>query len=255
MTHRFVLGVLSCGLALVLLLLPNGQAAPVRPKENPAKGWPKTKPGDRKRSANNLKQIALAFHNYLSAYNNFPAAAIRDAAGKPLLSWRVAILPFIEEDALYKEFRLNEAWDSDHNKKLLKKMPAIYGIPGVKTKPEHGTFYRVFVGPDAPFTLKGNGPRIPIFTDGTSNTILVVEAGEPVPWTKPDELVYDAKKPVPKLGGLFKEGIHLGMADGSVKFVDRKIKEKALRALITPSGGEVLADSDIPAAKPAIDKK
>src|SRR5207302_1956982 len=86
----------------------------------------------RTRSANNLKQMALATINYADAFGRAPAAAICDKNGKPLLSWRVAILPFIEQDNLYKQFHLDEPWDSDHNKKLLARMPNVYALPGVQ---------------------------------------------------------------------------------------------------------------------------
>src|SRR6185436_18638182 len=97
-------------------------------------------------ASNNLKQIALAFHNYESAYGCFPPPAITDAQGKALLSWRVAILPYIEEDALYKQFRMNEAWDSPHNKKLLSKMPKIYASPTGKVAEPNATCYQIFTG-------------------------------------------------------------------------------------------------------------
>src|SRR5262249_20669195 len=140
---------------------------------------------------NNLKQIVLAFHNYESAYGSFPAAAICDKAGKPLLSWRVAILPFVEQDNLYQQFHLNEPWDSEHNKKLLAMMPRIYVADGGDAKmpamPAEGdgvpatqrTNYRVFVGGGAAFDLR-KGVKITDFTDGTSNTIMVVETSATV---------------------------------------------------------------------------
>jgi hypothetical protein len=83
----------------------------------------------------------------------------------------------------------------------------------------------------------------------------VAEAKEPVPWTKPDDIPYDAKKKVPKLGGLFKEGFHAAMADGSVMFIARKVDEKTLRALITPAGGEVIDRDKVPLAKPPAEKE
>src|SRR5262245_25073160 len=71
-------------------------------------------------SRNNMKQMALAIHNYVSAKKRFPTAAIRDKKnGKPLLSWRVAILPYLEDQTIYGEFHLDEPWDSEHNQKLL----------------------------------------------------------------------------------------------------------------------------------------
>jgi hypothetical protein len=243
--------------ALALLPRPAGQAAPAPSTPRPPAVWPKTTPADRKRSANNLKTIAQAFHNYHDTYNAFPAAAIAGKGGKALLSWRVAILPFVEAGALYKQFRLKEPWDSAHNRKLLPRMPGVYGLPKVKYSPAHATYYRVFTGPDAPFNAatpaRGGawpaGPRILQITDGTSNTLLVVEAREAVPWTKPDELTHDARKPLPRLGGLFREGFHAALFDGSVRFIDPKIDATTLRALITPAGGEVIA-GDIPEAKP-----
>jgi hypothetical protein len=228
------------------------------PDPEPPSAWPRTRPADRRISANNLKQIALGFHNFHDTYGRMPAAAVTDAKGKALLSWRVALLPFLEEGRLYREFKLDEAWDSNHNKKLLAKIPKVYAPPvaGKPAKP-NATYYQVFTGSDTPFNPRWStrtgtvtlGPRIANFTDGTSNTILVAEAGAPVPWTKPDDLAYDAKKAVPKLGGLFPEGFHVAMADGAVRYLGRKVPEKALRALVTPSGGEVIDWSTIPAAK------
>src|SRR5207244_11694577 len=80
-------------------------------------------------SANNLKQIALAFHNYHDTFGTFPPAAIYSKDGKPLLSWRVAILPYLDQDALYQQFKLDEPCDSAHNKLLLDRMQPIYLTP------------------------------------------------------------------------------------------------------------------------------
>jgi hypothetical protein len=218
-------------------------------------------PQQRRQSINNLKQIALALLDYHDAFRRIPAAAYIDgqvrtqlgnpqlteeqlakakAKALPLFSWRVAILPFIEEVTLYREFKLDEPWDSEHNKKLIAKMPKLYAPVRGKTKEPGMTYYQVFVGKDAPF----NGTIAPAFpgsfTDGTSNTFLVVEAGEAVPWTKPQDIPYDAGKPLPKLGGLFADGFHVAMADGSIRFVPRGADEKAIRAAITPSGAEAI---------------
>src|SRR5205814_7143349 len=119
----------------------------------------------------------------------WPQPAIYGKDGKPLLSWRVAILPYIEQDQLYKQFKLDEPWDSDHNKKLLDKMPKTFEIPEAKAKPGH-TFYQVFTGPETVFPLDATKKlRFPAsFTDGTSNTLAIVEAANPVPWTKPEDI-------------------------------------------------------------------
>src|SRR5262249_32599939 len=131
-----------------------------------------------------------------------------------------------------------------NNKKLLDKMPKVYAPVGVKTKDKHSTFYRVFTGPGKQYTgqfamfegIKGIGPAH--VTDGLSNTIMVVEAGEPVPWTKPEDLPYDPKKPLPKLGGLFGGNFHIILGDGSVHFVRKGFDEETFRALITPAVGD-----------------
>jgi len=195
----------------------------------------------RAQSQNNLKQMALAMHNYHDVYGAFPAAAICDKNGKPLLSWRVAILPFIEQDNLYRQFKLDEPWDSEHNKKLASVVVKVYQIPGVSNPADTKTHYRVFQGKGALFDLK-KGPRIADITDGTSNTIMIVEANEAVEWTKPEELEFDPDKPLPKLGKQSPDGFQAAFADGSVRFIQMKIKEKTLKALITRSGGEIIGE-------------
>jgi Protein of unknown function (DUF1559) len=226
-------------------------------------GGQEKKDAPKRQSVRNLKQIALAMITYSDVYNKMPPAVYIDqrflgqfgnpmltgeelakAKGKlggktlPLLSWRVALLPFLEEGKLFKEFKLLEPWDSEHNKKLLAKMPKVYAPVTGKAEPGL-TYYQVFVGKEAPFDGTVS-PRFPAgFPDGTSNTFLVAEGGEAVPWTKPQDLPFDGKA-VPKLGGLFPDGFHVGMADGTVRFVPRGAAEKAIRAAITPRGGEAI---------------
>jgi len=86
-------------------------------------------PGARTQSQSRLKQMALAFHSYMEQHGRLPPAAICDAKGRPLLSWRVALLPFIAQGELYRQFKLDEPWDSPHNIKLLDQMPATYDSP------------------------------------------------------------------------------------------------------------------------------
>jgi hypothetical protein len=204
---------------------------------------------------NNLRQIGMALHNVHDTYKAFPPAAICDKnTGKLLLSWRVAILPYIEQQALYQQFKFDEPWDSEHNIKLLEQMPKIYAPVGVSTRERHVTFYRAFVAdpklgaehqtawettPAANSPFGAMGTRIASITDGTSNTMLVVEAGEAVPWTKPAELPYDPRRALPKLGGMSSDGFHILMADGSTRFAPRGFDEKTLRLLITRADGQV----------------
>jgi hypothetical protein len=193
--------------------------------------------GARRQSMNHLKQLALAMHNYNRVHKNFAPSAIFDKGGKPLLSWRVMLLPFLEQEKLYKEFHLDEPWDSEHNKKLLERMPDVYHVNNADLKPGE----TVYVG----FTGKGTifdgheGIRISDVADGASNTFLFVESARPVPWTKPEDLPYDETKPVPKLG-IFTGGFNAALCDGSVRWIKSTVSEKALRALITRNGGEVI---------------
>jgi RNA polymerase sigma factor (sigma-70 family) len=193
-------------------------------------------------SANNLKQIAIAMHNYHDTYNSFPAQAIYSKDGKtPLLSWRVAVLPYIEHADLYKEFKLDEPWDSAHNKKLIAKMPKIYEpVVGEGNKGKGLTFYQVFSGADTVFN-GATGMRVAGITDGTSNTFMAVEAKDPVIWTKPADVVMPKEKnKLPAVGGLFQKGFNVMMCDGSVRFVSPTIDPMVFRNLVTPSGGEVV---------------
>jgi hypothetical protein len=216
-------------------------------------------------SADNLRRIALAMKEYARDHGYMPGAAYLDPGlrerfenvtwpaadlarqdGKftlkgrtvPLFSWRVALLPYLGEEDLSKQLAMDEPWDSEQNKKLLARVPAVYAT--VAGEQEKGlTYYQVFVGQETPF----NGmepPRYPSkFIDGTFSTFLVVEAAEPVPWTRPQDVPYDSRKPLPKLGGLFADGFHAAMADGTVRFVSRGAPEELIRAAITPSGGEL----------------
>ncbi len=194
---------------------------------------------------NNLKQIALAMHNYHSANNAFPRAATRDEKGKPLLSWRVAILPYLGHQELYNKFNLDEPWDSARNKALLKEMPPTYSCPN-RVKPEpFTTNYQVFVGKNAMFETDQD-IGIADVTDGTSNTLLVVEAKNAVPWTKPDDLTFDPAA-APSLcgaGSSHPTGFNAAMGDGSVRFIKNTIDLKIFRILISRNLGEVVsADS------------
>lgn len=195
----------------------------------------------RTQSMNNLKQIGLAMHNYESAYRRLPARATYDKQGKPLLSWRVAILPFIEQDALFKQFHMNEPWDSEHNRKLIAQMPAVFRSPSQTGEP--GT--TVYLTPNGEGTLFGGkeGMKFAQVTDGLSNTIMAVEANndQAVIWTKPDDLKYEAKDPLKGLGHLRPGIFEALLGDGSVRVISNTVDADVLRALFTFGGGEAVS--------------
>lgn len=190
-----------------------------------------------KDSTKNLKMIGLGMHNYHDA-NGFLPNNLTDAKGKPMLSWRVAILPYLEEDTLFRQFKLDEPWDSENNNALIEKMPKIYTPIRAKPKNKGETFYRGFTGVGTTFEEKKR-VRLIDFTDGTSNTIMVAEAEEPCIWTKPYDLPFDANKDLPKFGGLFDGEFHVLFGDGSVRRVKADFNAGTLKAMITRNGGEV----------------
>ncbi len=195
---------------------------------------------DRVRSLNNLKQIALEMVNYHETNKALPPAALYSKDGKPLLSWRVALLPYLQQEVLYKAFKLDEPWDSEHNKKLIAQMPAVYATPGGKEAKFGMTHYQVFVGAGTAFEprpQRRHGIEVNEILDGTSNTLLVVEATDAVIWTRPDDLPFDPRKAPPKLG-IAQDAINVVFCDGSTASLLRDVTAETLKALITRSGGE-----------------
>lgn len=206
---------------------------------------PKVGHGKRTVAQNSLKQFALAMLNYQAEHHRLPPPAIYGPQGEPLLSWRVAILPFLEKETLYKQFRLEEPWNSPHNLTLLDKMPTIYAYSGpnsVKSLPRH-TYFQVLVGKGTAFESR-EGLRVPEdFPDGSSKTILILEGEPPVPWTKPADLPYDPDRPLPKFWIVRDGGYNAAFADGSVMFLDGRNPDRT-RARITRNGGEKIPVDD-----------
>jgi RNA polymerase sigma factor (sigma-70 family) len=261
----------------------------------------------RMQSLNNLKQIGLAMHNYHDVYGSFPSPAIYGKDGKALLSWRVLLLPYLEQQHLYQQFKLDEPWDGPHNRRLLSAMPKVYA-PIVPTRgPQDSTYYQVFVGPDeqqggagggavlggagqalrevgdaklggggsvppagaagtavvggtgagnggapgvGPIFVKHHATKLTEITDGTSNTILAIEGGSAVPWTKPQDLPYAADEPLPRLAGEFPDAVLTLFGDGSVHALALNLPEATMRALITRNGGEVVDFEKVHAPTP-----
>jgi Protein of unknown function (DUF1559) len=175
-------------------------------------------PDPRARTVNNLKFMGVATHNFAAIHGGrFPAAAIKKG-DKAILSWRVAILPYLEQFALFQKFHLDEAWDSPHNASLLKEMPSTYRPVTPGATPAYTTYYQMVVGPGSLFEHEGPRADVNVFA---RPALMIVEAAEAVPWTKPEDWAYDDGKPLRKLGGPFDEGAYASFADGSVRFLGK----------------------------------
>ncbi len=192
-------------------------------------------------SQNNLKQIGLAMHNYHDTHGMFPPAAICDKKGKKLLSWRVAILPYLEQDALYRQFKLDEPWDSETNKKASQLLVKVYMDPRMPNNTGN-THYKLFVGKETPFDWL-QSKKISDITDGTSNTIMVAAAGDAVPWAKPDDFEFDSEKALPDLTKPFPQ-LLAAFCDGSVRTINPLMKDfdKIMKIIIGASDGMVTPD-------------
>jgi hypothetical protein len=191
---------------------------------------------------NDLRQFGLAVLTYNDANNQLPFTNVRNKEGKALLSWRVAILPYLEQGQLYKQFKLDEPWDSEHNKKLIAKMPRIYCGSDEKLNAAGKTPYLVPAGRNTLSPPDGAKFTLASIRDGTSNTVMIAVSAPDasVIWTKPDDLPFDPKDPLKGLIRPGQDGIDVVMADGSARRFSAKIDPKKFAALVTPSGGEVI---------------
>lgn len=202
-----------------------------------------------------IKNMGNGIDLYESKEGKLPPPASRDKDGKPLLSWRVLILPYVEEKELYKEFHLDEPWDSPHNLKLLDRMPDIYKPPLSYQRPYGSkTPYQVIVGKGAIFDA-GQQPTAEQVNDAgrSSCTILIATTDNMVPWTKPEDISFSADEPLPEIGisypsnsaylfgGPPRRLMLIVFADGKARGWFRKPGDDAnIRAMITWNGGEAV---------------
>jgi prepilin-type processing-associated H-X9-DG protein len=202
-------------------------------------------------SANNLYQIGVAVHTYEASYGCLPAAAAGRQPGQPRASWRVHLLPYLELQNIYNMYNFDEPWDGPNNSRLLTMMPKVYELPGDDKAPPGHTYYRALASPAGavPSAVFCKDPSVRVrltdIKDGTSNTIMIVEAAAPVPWTKPDDLDFTPAGPLPQLGWHHNNRCNALLADGSVRAIPSKVSPTTLRALITRDGGEVIGPDDL----------
>ncbi len=186
---------------------------------------------------NNLRQLALAMHNYHDVNGHLPST-IRDSDGKPLLSWRVHLLPYLEADDLYQQFKLDEPWDGPNNKPLIERMPEVFGTNG-----DGKTRYLAFSGENTP--LGGEKPvGFRDVIDGTSNTIMCVQAGpeKAVTWSKPEDLEFNQENPLAALGTIPAKGFRTALLDGGCYTIPKDIELETLRRLIQHNDGQPVED-------------
>ncbi|WP_105357510.1 DUF1559 domain-containing protein [Blastopirellula marina] len=203
----------------------------------------------RVQSSNNMKQIGLAMHNYNDTVLALPAQASTDEDGKKLLSWRVHILPFLEQQDLYDRFHLDEPWDSEHNKQLIQFMPDIYRDPA-SVAPEFHTNYLVPLGKNMAFEQPTKetkekwptGIRLRDITDGTTNTAMLLNVNDDaaVIWTKPDDLEIDLTNPWKNLDKSKHRDLQVLRCDGSIMTLPTEISGDYLQALFQRNDGKPL---------------
>lgn len=225
---------LVCGGMLLALLFPALQAA--------------REAARRAQCTNNMKQIALAMLSYENEYGKFPPAFIPDKNGKPMHSWRVLLLPYLDRQDLYSKYRFDEPWDGPHNGRLASQMPRVYCCPDDPTPGGGMTDYVMVVGPHA-FSPGPQGRPIRDFVDGASNTIMLVEVADAgVIWTQPQDLdAKDAKfchsqrsraKSAPLgISSYHVHGANVALCDGEVRFISDNIDPTILKNLITIDDG------------------
>ncbi len=192
----------------------------------------------------NLKQIGLALHQYHDAYHCFPPPHVADQAGRPLYSWRVLILPFLDRQDLYEQWRLDEPWDSPHNWPLAEQTVKVFQCPAVHHAAEAFTSYLAVVGPGMAWE-QGECLTVRDFPDNVSDTVMVVEiADTDVNWAAALDLEGAAMSPAindesrPSISSRHPGVANVLFADGSVKVLGTELEAEIVEALLTRDGDE-----------------
>ena len=188
-----------------------------------------------------MHNIAIALHNYHEVYGTFPPAYVADKNSKPMHSWRVLLLPMLEQKPLYDRYRFDEPWDSPHNRSLAREMPEVFRCPSAPAG-SRMTHYVAVVGPKTMFPGQ-SGVRIRDIRDGAAGTLLIVEAPkEPVHWMKPGDISPEqflqqmAEARID--GGLHRVGSHVVLADGSVRLLSADVGRDAIQRALTRNAND-----------------
>lgn len=195
----------------------------------------------------NLKQIAVAIHHYHDTHRCFPAACVTDEDGKPMHSWRVIVLQFMDDPQakeLYKQYDFSQPWNSPQNLAVAERMPPVYRNP-FRRDSKATTGYMVIAGSGAVFEPEKQ-TRFSDVIDGTSNTIMVVEVvNSNTLWTEPKDLDYktmplaiNATKNGNCISSTHPDGAFVALADGSAGLLRNDLPIDTLRLLIERNDGQ-----------------
>ena len=192
-----------------------------------------------------LKQIGLALHAYHNKYGSLPPAFVADDDGRPMHSWRVLILPFLDCQPLYDRYDFSVPWNHSNNRYVLENMPELYSCYRDPDRGGSVTSYFAIVGPDCAF--RGATPvRYREITDGLSNTLAIGEAsGLHVPWTKPEDVDTTVFPRLGEPGGfssVHEGGARFSLADGSVRYITYELDQETLEWLFKRNDGNVISD-------------
>ena len=197
----------------------------------------------RAQAANNMRQNALAMHNFHSAMGGFPTSVMVHPETGKKYSWRIAILPFMERNDLYQQYDFSQEWDSPHNLEVTADMPDFFRADSDDEDSTNTSFF-LLTGAESVF----GGEKALDFqemADGSSNTIMAVEAIRDVHWSKPEDIVIDPKQPFPNLGGFHEGGFNVTMMDGSVRFMSENVAPEVLRKLFNPTDGAIVTPEEL----------
>ncbi|EMI19743.1 secreted protein containing DUF1559 [Rhodopirellula maiorica SM1] len=206
---------------------------------------PARQDAQRRQTINNFKQLALAIHNFHGKHGFLPGKYTVDAEGRPLLSWRVALLPYLDQASLYAKFKLDEPWDSERNRPLSEQMPQVFEVAGDDLAAGHS---RIRLPVIAGGLWAGEGPPRTLrnMIDGTSNTVWIATAppSAAVTWTKPDDWKLEEAKLSDQFFADQSDAI-VSFADGSARALTPTIAAETLKALLTMAGGEVVPQDEV----------
>ena len=199
-------------------------------------------PGRREVCTYNLSMIEVALEQYRRTHGRFPPAIVSDKNGRPMHSWRVLILPFLDNGALLDKYDLREPWDGPSNKKLAKYRPSVYVCPSDPAAQESPTMasYLAVVGPGTAWSEHSD--RSDLSSDGEKRILLAEVADSGINWMEPRDLTRDeVLRGINRSGGRgisspHVDGANVTFTNGHVEFLPSSTSSQSLRELLTGKG-------------------